>query len=78
MLGGAEHVIPYIFAAFIGIFVAMSELIGRYRDAPFAAIRNSFTLVYAFINAMASIVTFYMILDAGLVADDGHRKLIAS
>jgi len=56
---------PWYWYAATGLFgaaVGGCELIGRYRDAPFEAMRNPAAMAYIAINAAASMLAYAVIL----------------
>jgi hypothetical protein len=59
--------ISYVFAALLGGLVGLSELMNRYRDAPFSALRNWATVLFAAINVFASVATLAVIQDTEML-----------
>jgi hypothetical protein len=59
--------ISYALAALLGGLVGLSELMNRYRDAPFSALRNWATVLFAAINVFASVATLAVIQGTDLV-----------
>jgi len=59
---------PYIFAAVLGALLGLSDLMSRYRDAPFSALQNFYTYIFAIINSGASIATLLIIKEMNLVS----------
>jgi hypothetical protein len=45
-----------------GLLVGMAELIGRYRDEPYRAVRNPFGLVYVATNAGLSAIAYFLLI----------------
>lgn len=45
----------------IGALVGAGEILGRYRDEPFLALAQSFSLLYQAVNAAAAMAAFYLI-----------------
>ena len=58
MAGVSGYLATLLFGAAIGA----CELIGRYRDAPFIALRNDFSLAYVAVNAMAAVAAYAIIV----------------
>lgn len=67
----------YGFAGIIGAAVGAIELLGRYRDNPWAALREYASWGYIAVNAFASLLAFHVVLafelDFGLAADQTGR-----
>ncbi len=60
--------LAHVVAVFlIGGFVAYTELMGRYRDAPLAVISNWLCGVYALINGLVSVLALYLIKVSGFI-----------
>jgi hypothetical protein len=51
----------YILSAAIGISVGMTEMMARYRDAPFATLRSTPGIAYFLINGGAAALAYYLI-----------------
>ncbi|MFB0490211.1 hypothetical protein ABIE45_002797 [Methylobacterium sp. OAE515] len=64
-------ILPYIAVALLGGLAGLSELINRYRDAPFSVLRNWATLLLVITNAAASIATLAIIRETNLVSIPG-------
>ena len=54
-------IISYIISACIGISVGLTELLSRYKDAPWAASTSMAGLIYLAFNGFVSFVTLYLI-----------------
>ncbi len=64
--------------ALIGGFVGICELIGRYRDDPFAAIRCPYAIAYLVVNAAAAAAAYTIIvtMDWGFDAGQAAKPLV--
>lgn len=58
---------PFAIAAVLGSLIGLSELMGRYRDAPFKALGNRYTFLLALINGAASVATLYLVREMDLI-----------
>lgn len=56
-------VMNYVFASMIGLIVGATELMARYRDAPFAPLKSGPGITYFAINGGASMLAYFL-LDA--------------
>lgn len=69
----------YLLAALIGALAGSVELLGRYRDDPFAAVREPAALLYIGFNACASLLAFYLVqvfdVRFGLGTDNAKRLM---
>jgi hypothetical protein len=59
----------YLAAFALGLTVAYTELMGRYRDAPLAVLRHPLCFVYALVNAGVSVLALYCIDVAAVFSD---------
>jgi hypothetical protein len=59
--------ISYVLAALLGGLLGLSELMNRYRDAPFSALRNWATVLFSAINVFASVATLAVVQQTDLV-----------
>lgn len=70
----------YVAVLLFGMAVGASELIGRYRDAPFVTLWTPWAAFYAVVNAAAAVAAFWLIqrfdLRFGLEADDRNLALV--
>lgn len=60
--GGREKWSPYWWSATIGVFVGATELISRYRDAPFKPLISLPGIFYLAINGLAAWLAYYLIV----------------
>lgn len=49
-----SSVIDYVVVSLLGLLVGVSELVSRYRDAPWGAVRNPASAAYTAVNALAA------------------------
>src|SRR3954464_1592322 len=54
-------ILAFLLVAFIGLFVGITELVSRYRDYPFRAIRTAPGFWYIFINLAASLLALLLL-----------------
>lgn len=55
------QLIAYSAVAFLSALIGATEMMSRYPDSPFRALRNYFGMSYLLINAAASVATLYLI-----------------
>ena len=60
--------LPYVGAGALGALLGLAELLGRYRDAPFAALKNWATVIYSLVNFVASLVTLVFLRKFKLIS----------
>ncbi len=53
--------VPFLLVAGLGVLVGIGELISRYRDAPFRALRSVPAAVYCGLNGAAALVTLALV-----------------
>lgn len=58
---------PYFIVAAIGSVAGVTELISKYNDAPFSALKNAATALVAAVNALASIAALAVIQSSNIV-----------
>ena len=76
--GGRAQWSPYWFSSMIGISVGVTELIARYRDAPFAPLVTIPGLIYLGINGAAAWLAYHFIVEFRIpIESDTGRVLTA-
>lgn len=69
----------YILAGMIGAAVGAIELLGRYKDDPWAALREPSAILYIMVNAGASLLAFHCVtvfeIKMGIASSGGGQKL---
>lgn len=48
-------IVDYVIVSFLGLLVGASELVSRYRDAPWVAVRNPASATYIAVNVLAAV-----------------------
>ncbi len=75
----AKTLLGYILAFLFGATVGATELVARYRDKPEAAVGSSPGLLYIGVNALASIIAFWLLFTRRLPLEanvfPGHQLL---
>ena len=54
--------LKYVFVFVIGGLLGLTEILGRYTDSPIAAMKSPGAAFYVFVNAFASMVALYLLL----------------
>ncbi|ABC63675.1 hypothetical protein [Erythrobacter litoralis] len=75
---GREYWSPYWFSGLIGVFVGATELIARYRDAPFRPFQSIAGLLYVGINGLAAWLAYYLILASGVPIESTWAKILTA
>lgn len=65
-------VAQYVSVAFIGASIGMGELVSRYKDDPYEALRNRHAITYVLINAIASLVALLTLKTLGNSSSAGQ------
>jgi len=60
---GNETQIKYVFVFIIGGLLGLTEILGRYTDSPIAAIKSPGAGIYVLVNALASSVALYLLVN---------------
>jgi len=70
---------PFFWVAVFGLLVGATELIQRYREEPLSALRTPSAITYLLVNALASILAYYLIdkLFAAAIPDPVARVITA-
>jgi hypothetical protein len=63
------YVVSYVLATGFGGVIGLSELVSRYKDAPFTAIQTGSAGLYIALNALASAAALSLILQMGWLAN---------
>lgn len=69
---------PYWLAALIGFIVGATEMIARYRDAPFAPLRSAPGLIYFGINGGAAALAYYLLETVGPVIESTPLRILVA
>lgn len=72
---GLDTVIDYVLVCLFGVLAGAAELLSRYRDAPFRAMRRRFGIIYLAVNAAAGVAGLLAVhaLDLRFGLEDGTR-----
>lgn len=74
---GRNETTNYIFVLLIGATVGATELMSRYRDAPFQPLLSIPGMLYMVVNAGAAILAYYLLgILAGPLSDDGDKDAV--
>lgn len=57
--------VPYFLVALLGVAIGVSELLSRYRDAPWATIKHGSSLFYLFLNGAAAFMALFLMRTFG-------------
>jgi hypothetical protein len=72
---GLDAAVDFSLVCLFGVFAGAAELLSRYRDAPFRAMRRRFGVIYLLVNAVAGIAGLSAVhaLDLRFGVEDGSR-----
>lgn len=68
----------YWLTAFVGVAVGATEMMARYRDAPFAPLLSIPGIFYIFINGAAAASAYYVIDDLGIPIESPALKVLTA